>query len=100
MSHEQKEKILFQLGVITWQLSRLCFDQAGSLFEENGAFKIKTCLYRGLLLNERHSLGDVNRGPFKSEKDYYEAHISAFLENVKYPIPARCWISESDRLVE
>ena len=99
MSYEQKTKIVFQLGVITWQLSRLCFDQAGSLFEENGEFQIKTCLSRGLLLNERHSLGDVNRGPFKSEKDYYEAHISAFLEHVKYlqlghhcffaPIPAR-----------
>ena len=99
MSHEQKTKIMFQLGVITWQLSRLSFDQAGSLIEEDGKFKIKTCLSRGLLLNERHSLGDINRGPFKSEKDYYEAHVSAFLEHVKYlqlghhcffaPIPAR-----------
>ena len=107
MSHEQKTKIIFQLGVITWQLSRLCFDQAGSLFEEDGEFQIKTCLSRGLLLNERHSLGDINRGPFKSEKDYYEAHVSAFLEHVKYlqlghhcffaPIPAR---SEYDDYVE
>lgn len=99
MSHDQKTKIVFQLGVITWQLSRLCFDQAGSLFEEDGEFQIKTCLSRGLLLNERHSLEDIDRGPFKSEKDYYEAHVSAFLEHVKYlqlghhcffaPIPAR-----------
>ena len=99
ISHEQKTKILFQLGVITWQLSRLSFDQAGSLFEEDGEFQIKPCLSRGLLLDERHSLGDINRGPFKSEKDYYEAHDSAFLEHVKYlqldhhcffaPIPAR-----------
>ena len=99
MPYEQKTKIMFQLGVITWQLSRLSFDQAGSLIEEDGKFKIKTCLSRGLLLNERHSLGDVNRGPFKCEKDYYEAHISTFLEHVKYlqlghhcffaPIPAR-----------
>lgn len=99
MSHGQKAKILFQLGVITWQLSRLGFDQAGSLFEENGEFQIKTCLSRGLLMHERHSLGDINRGPFKSEKDYYDAHVSAFLEHVKYlqlshhcffaPIPAR-----------
>jgi len=99
VSHEQKTKIMFQLGVITWQLSRLGFDQAGSLFEEDGKFQIKTCLSRGLLLNERHSLGDINRGAFKSERDYYEAHVSAFLEHVKYlqlghhcffaPIPAR-----------
>jgi len=94
-----KDKDYIQLGVITWQLSRLCFDQAGSLFEQDGEFQTKTCLSRGLLLNERHSLGDINRGPFKSEKDYYEAHISAFLKHVKYlqlghhcffaPIPAR-----------
>lgn len=99
MSHEQKAKVMFQLGVITWQLSRLCFDQAGSLFEEDGEFQIKTCLSRGLLVNERHSLGDINRGPYKSERDYYEAHHSAFLGHVKYlqlghhcffaPIPAR-----------
>ncbi len=90
---------MFQLGVITWQLSRLGFDKAGSIFEEDGEFHIKTCLSRGLLLNERHSLGDINHGPFKSERDYYEAHVSAFLEHVKYlqfghhcfftPIPAR-----------
>ncbi len=99
VSQAQKIKIMFQLGVITWQLSRLCFDKAGSIFEEDGEFHIKTCLSRGLLLNERHSLGDINRGPFKSERDYYEAHVSAFLEHVKYlqlghhcffaPIPAR-----------
>ena len=98
MSHEQKTKIIFQLGLITWQLSRLCFDQAGSLFEEDGEYHIKTCLSRGLLMNERYSL-DINRGPFKSEKHYYEAHVSVYLEHVKYlqlghhcffaPIPAR-----------
>lgn len=98
MSHEQKTKIIFQLGLITWQLSRLCFDQAGSLFEEDGEYHIKTCLSRGLLTNERYTL-DINRGPFKSEKHYYGAHVSAYLEHVKYlqlghhcffaPIPAR-----------
>ena len=99
MSQEKKIKIMFQLGVIIWQLSRLCFDEAGSLFEEDGEFQIRTCLSRGLLLHERQSLEDINRGPFKSEKHYYEAHVSAFLEHVKYlqlghhcffaPIPAR-----------
>jgi hypothetical protein len=58
VSQEQKAKIFFQLGTITEQLSRLCFKQAGSLFEEEGKFHIKTCLSRGLLLNERHSLDD------------------------------------------
>ena len=99
MSHEQKTKIVFQLGVITWQLSRLCFSQAESLFEKDEEFQIKICLSRDMLLNERHSLEDINRESFKSEKDYYETHISAFLKHVKYfqlghhcffaPIPAR-----------
>ena len=44
MSHEQKTKITFQLGVITWQLSRLCFDKAGSLFEDSERL---LCLPRG-----------------------------------------------------
>ncbi|KAL8742709.1 MAG: hypothetical protein Q9190_004848 [Brigantiaea leucoxantha] len=99
MSHEQKTKILFQLGMVTWELSRLDFDQAGSLFEEDGKFQIKTCLSRGLLQDGRHLIEDLNRGPFKSEKDFYEAHVSAFLEHVQYlrlrhhcffaPIPAQ-----------
>ncbi len=84
MSHEQKTKIIFQLEVITWQLSRLCFDQTESLFEKDEKFQIKICLFRDLLLNERHSLEDFNREPFKSEKNYYEAHVSTFLKHVKY----------------
>lgn len=99
MSQEKKIKVMFQLGVIIWQLSRLCFDEAGSFFEEDEEFQIRTCLSRGLLLYERQSLEDINRGPFKSEKQYYEAHVSIFLEHVKYlqlghhcffaPIPVR-----------
>jgi len=98
ISQEQKAKIV-QLGTITEQLSRLSFKQAGSLFEEDGEFHIKTCLSRGLLLNGRHALGDIHRGPFKYEEDYYNAQISAFVEHVKYlplghhcffaPVPAR-----------
>ncbi len=75
---------MFQLGVITWQLSRLSFDQARSLFKEDRKFQIKTYLSRGLLLNKRHSLRDINRGAFKSKRDYYEAYVLAFLEHVKY----------------
>jgi len=94
MSQGQKAKIVFQLGVITEQLSRLCFDQAGSLFEKEGEFYIKTCLSRGLLLNGRHALRDIPRGPFKFEKDYYEAQILAFFEHVKYlPLGHHCFFA-------
>ncbi|MCJ1231354.1 hypothetical protein MMC12_008031 [Toensbergia leucococca] len=94
MSNEQKAKILFQLGVITEQLSQLRFDQAGSLFEEDEVFHIKTCLSRGLLLNERHALEDVPRGPFNFARDYYEAQIRAFLDHVKYlPLGHHCFFA-------
>ena len=88
--------------MITWQLSQLCFDWARSLFEEDGELQVKTCISRGLLLHEPHSLADINRGPFISEKDCYQPHVSPFL--VKYsplghhclfaPIPAQSEYNE------
>ena len=84
ISQEQKLKTVFQLGIITEHLSRLCFNQAGSLLEEDGAFPIKTCLPRGLLLNGRHALGNLYRGPFKYKKNYYNVQISTFVECIKY----------------
>lgn len=77
ISEGQKAKVVYQLGVITEHLSRLHFDQAGSLFEEDGEYYIKTCLSRGLFLNERYTLEDIPLGPFKSEREYYMAQISA-----------------------
>ena len=41
ISQEQKAKIVFQLGTKTEHLSRLCFNQAGTLFEEDEEFYIK-----------------------------------------------------------
>jgi len=94
ISQEQKTKIVFQLGTITEHLSRLCFNQAESLFEKDGEFHIKTCLSRSLLLNERHALGDIHREPFNYEKDYYNAQISTFIEHVKYlPLGHHCFFA-------
>ena len=94
ISHDYKAKIVFQLGVLTEQLTRLCFDRAGSLFEEDEEFHIKTCLSRGLLLHGRHSLPDIPRGPFKLEKDYYQAQFSAFFEHVKcLPLAHHCFLA-------
>jgi hypothetical protein len=93
-SQMQKAKVMFQLGSITWQLSRLRFDQVGSLFEENGGFQIKTCLSRGLLMNERNSLEDLPRGPFVSENEYYDALVSAFLQQAKcLPLSHHCFFA-------
>ena len=94
ISQEQKAKIVFQLGAITEHLSRLCFDQAGSLFEEGGELCVKTCLSRGLLCDGRDTLEDILRGPFKSERDYYEAQISAFIEHAKcLPLGYHCFLA-------
>ena len=72
-----KAKILFQLGGITWKLSQLRFDKIGSLFEEAVSFEIKECLSRGHMLYERYLL-QIPRGPFVSEKEFYDSLISAF----------------------
>ncbi len=75
-------------------LSRLSFGQAGSIFEENGEFYVKTCLSRGLLLNQRYAIEDIPRGPFKSQRDYYSAHLSAYFEQAKYfPLDHHCFLA-------
>ncbi|KAL8791487.1 MAG: hypothetical protein Q9213_000104 [Squamulea squamosa] len=94
ITQEQKAKIVFQLGAIIWQLSRLRFGQGGSIFEEDGEIKVKTCLSRGLLMEQRDELEDIPRGPFDTETDFFEAHITAFLEHVKYlPLAHHCFFA-------
>ena len=80
---QQKHQAVSQLGVLTEQLSELRFDQAGSLFESEGQLAVNVCLSRGLILKERYTLEDVPRGPFRSENEFYDAHISAFYDHVK-----------------
>ncbi|OAX82807.1 hypothetical protein ACJ72_02844 [Emergomyces africanus] len=41
LSLKEKSKIVFQLGVITWQLSHLRFREIGSLFEESGYLQVR-----------------------------------------------------------
>lgn len=90
----QKAKILSQLGRITWELSGIRFDRIGLLFKENDTFQIKSCLSRGLVLNERNLLEDLHRGPFVSEHEYYDAHVSAFLQQAKnLPLSHHCFFA-------
>ncbi|KAI4156828.1 MAG: hypothetical protein L6R39_000994 [Caloplaca ligustica] len=94
VSQAQKEKVVYQLGALTANLSHLRFDRAGSLFEEKGGFHIKRCLGRGLLMNERYTCEGIPRGPFLSEKEYYNAHLAAFIEHVKYlPLGHHCFFA-------
>lgn len=94
ISQAQKAKVVHQLGVLTAHLSRLRFDRAGSLFEEDGEYHIKSCLGRGLLLNQRYTLGELSRGPFGSDMEYHKAQLSAFIEHVKYlPLGYHCFLA-------
>ncbi|TVY13106.1 hypothetical protein LARI1_G008763 [Lachnellula arida] len=84
LKRASKEKIMKQLGVIYSQLLNLRFDKIGSLFEEDGEYRIKKCLLPALVWHERDSLDDdVPRGPFQHTHDYYESQLSAFLLHVK-----------------
>lgn len=56
---ESKANVVFQLGVLEWQLSRLCFDQAVTLLEADNEFHIKTCLLRGLVLDGRDGVVEI-----------------------------------------
>ncbi|KKZ64274.1 hypothetical protein EMCG_09736 [[Emmonsia] crescens] len=93
MSSDDKAKILRQLGSITWQLCQLKFDRIGSLFEGAHGPAIKTCLTRGLLMHERHTLA-LTRGPFTSAIDFYRVLISAFQEHASIlPLNPRCFLA-------
>jgi hypothetical protein len=84
LGRAKKEKIMAQLGTITSQLLNLRFDKIGSLFEEDGEYRVKECLSPALIWHQRDSLGaDVARGPFQHDHDYYESLLSAFLLHVK-----------------
>src|SRR6266536_1288975 len=84
LGRRNKEKIMRQLGAITSQLLNLRFDKIGSLFEEDGEYRVKECLSPALIWHQRDSLGDdVARGPFQHDYDYYESLLSAFLLHVK-----------------
>lgn len=89
-----KAKVLFQLGAITWKLSRLRFDQIGSLFKEQGSFEAKECLSRGHVMQDRCSLEEIPRGPFTSKTEFYSSLITAFTEHAEaLPLSHHCFVA-------
>lgn len=83
LSQSQKAKVVSQIGGISWQLSQLRTDQIGSLFEEDGTYQMRSCLSRGLAMNGRYRIDELSRGPFCSEDEYYQALVSAYVEQAK-----------------
>jgi hypothetical protein len=89
----EKDKILSQLGAITFKLSQLRFDTIGSLFEEAGSFAPKECLSRGHMLDDRYLL-EIPRGPFGSETEFYNNLISALSEHAEtMPLLPHCFVA-------
>ena len=93
LSLEEKSRILFQLSLITWQLSQLRFEEIGSLFEENGHLQVKSCLSPGLVISERDTLEELPCGPFTSEKEYFNALISALLQHTECLPKSPCFFA-------
>lgn len=84
-------KVMSQLGHITWKLSQVRFAQIGSLFEENGYFAIGQCLSKGHIQYKRHSLG-IPRGPFVSEGEFYYSLIAALVKHAAtLPLAHHCF---------
>lgn len=82
LTPEQRVKISRQLGDYVRQLSAIRFPQIGSLFvDEKGsrnyqgkaAYTIGPCLAPALTWLQRDELDNLDRGPFSSDKDYFNA---------------------------
>ncbi|KAL8751241.1 MAG: hypothetical protein Q9199_006556 [Rusavskia elegans] len=94
LSRDQKAKIVFQLGSITEHLSRMRSDRGGSLLDQDGRFHTSTCLSRGLILNKRYTLTELPRGPFETERGYYQAQLSGFVQQAQtLPLDHHCFLA-------
>lgn len=89
-----KEKVMFQLGQITWKLAQVRFDRIGSLFEENDHVKLGECMSRGHILHDRYSLEDLPRGPFTTESEFYNSLITAMVQHAEsLPLTPHCFVA-------
>lgn len=76
MSRTGMEKVLSQLGALISQLWQLRHDKIGSLFQEGheaGRYSIGECLSPAFTWQQRASLDDIDRGPFKDDAAYFNA---------------------------
>ncbi|KAJ5588917.1 hypothetical protein N7537_011595 [Penicillium hordei] len=88
----EMNKVMSQLGQITWDLAQVRFPLIGSLFEENGAFVVGECLSKRHIQHKRHSLGGIPRGPFDSESEFYLSLIVALIKHAEMlPLGHHCF---------
>lgn len=77
LTHDEKAKILRQLGGVARQLSSLRFPSIGSIFEGEDGYFTGECLHPGYVLGDRVGLEKLRRGPFHREKDFYSPLATA-----------------------
>lgn len=83
ISHENRGKVVNQLGAFMSELYRHRFNRIGSLFQAGDASSaVGECLSPSLTWQDRDSL-EMDRGPFKTERDYLVSIISAFTSHAK-----------------
>lgn len=84
LTDHDREKIMNQLGAVMSQLSKIHFNEIGSLFEDReGNYSIGECLSPSLLWQMRDTLQNIDRGPFRKECQYFNSIISAFVAHSK-----------------
>ncbi|KAH9212384.1 hypothetical protein DL95DRAFT_447656 [Leptodontidium sp. 2 PMI_412] len=72
-----KEKIMRQLGFLIARILKSPFKEIGSLYEREGKVRVGQCLSRTLTWCRRDLCKEIARGPFNSDKDYYNSVLSA-----------------------
>ncbi|KAJ4308672.1 hypothetical protein N0V84_011966 [Fusarium piperis] len=77
LTKEEKERIMRQLGCFARQLFGLRFPTIGSLIESDEGYRIDECLSPGHILQDRETIEELPRGPFRNEADYYSSLATA-----------------------
>lgn len=66
-----------QLGFLIARILQSPFEEIGSLYEREGKVRVGRCLSRTLTWSGRDLCGEIARGPFSNDKDYYDSVLSA-----------------------
>jgi hypothetical protein len=85
-------KVMSQLGHITWKLAQVRFAQIGSLFLKDGSFVIGECLSKGHMQHKRYSLKGIHRLPFMSENEFYRSLMATLIKHANMlPLTHHCF---------
>ena len=83
LSATHKSRIMTRLGEIVSKLNDLRFDKLGSVVESDGEYSVGECLAPPFIFHDREFLGNINRGPFNSDKEYYDALLDVYARHLE-----------------